>query len=60
VQQEVEKAALTCCQYALAVDGEVVVSETLGSAPSDAPIYYGLSSQTMLRQMLEHFRRHGV
>ena len=25
-----------------------------------AAIYGGLSSQTMLRQLLEHFRRHGV
>ena len=36
VEAEVEKAGLTCCQYALALDGEVVVDETVGSAPADA------------------------
>lgn len=36
VQQELEKAGLTSCQFALAVDCETVVSETLGSAPADA------------------------
>jgi CubicO group peptidase (beta-lactamase class C family) len=36
VQQEVEKAGLNNCQYALAIDGEVVVTETFGSASPDA------------------------
>ena len=36
VQEEMAKARLTACQYALAVNGEVVVNETLGDAPEDA------------------------
>ena len=36
VQHEMSKAGLNNCQYALAIDGGVVVSETLGSAPPDA------------------------
>jgi CubicO group peptidase (beta-lactamase class C family) len=35
VRQEMERAGLTACQYALARDGEIVVTETIG-APLDA------------------------
>jgi CubicO group peptidase (beta-lactamase class C family) len=36
VEAEVEKAGLPSCQYALGLDGDVVVSETIGAAPVDA------------------------
>jgi CubicO group peptidase (beta-lactamase class C family) len=36
VEGEVEKAGLASCQYALALDGEVIVSETVGDAAADA------------------------
>src|SRR5690349_12188072 len=35
-QQDVDAGLLPSCQYALALDGDVIVSETLGDAPSDA------------------------
>ena len=35
-QADVDSGVLPSCQYALALDGEVVVAETLGDAPSDA------------------------
>src|SRR5689334_19123190 len=35
-QQDVDAGWLPSCQYALALDGAVIVSETLGDAPSDA------------------------
>jgi CubicO group peptidase (beta-lactamase class C family) len=35
-QADIDSGAVPSCQYALALDGEVVVSETLGEAPSDA------------------------
>lgn len=35
-QVDIDLGVLPSCQYALALDGEVVVSETLGDAPSDA------------------------
>ena len=36
VEQEVEARGLASCQYALALDGDVLVSETVGDAPADA------------------------
>lgn len=35
-QLDIDLGVLPSCQYALALDGEVVVAETLGDAPSDA------------------------
>lgn len=35
-QLDIDLEVLPSCQYALALNGEVVVSETLGNAPSDA------------------------
>jgi CubicO group peptidase (beta-lactamase class C family) len=35
-QQDVDEGAVPSCQYALALDGEVLVRETLGAAPADA------------------------
>jgi CubicO group peptidase (beta-lactamase class C family) len=36
VEQEVEERGLASCQYALGLDGEVLVAETVGDAPPDA------------------------
>jgi CubicO group peptidase (beta-lactamase class C family) len=35
-QREIDEGNIPSCQYALAVDGEVVLQETLGDAPDDA------------------------
>lgn len=35
-QADIDSGVLPSCQYALALDGEVVVAETLGDAPADA------------------------
>jgi CubicO group peptidase (beta-lactamase class C family) len=35
-QQDVDRGILPSCQFALALDGEVLVHETLGDAPADA------------------------
>lgn len=35
-QQDVDAGIVPACQYALALDGEVLVQETLGDAPTDA------------------------
>src|SRR5690348_2883491 len=35
-QQDIDDGVLPACQYALALDGEVLVHETLGAARSDA------------------------
>lgn len=35
-QEDVDAGYVPSCQYALAIDGEVLVSETLGAAPADA------------------------
>jgi len=42
--EEVEQGNIPSCQFALALDGEVVVHETLGDAPADAR--YGIFSAT--------------
>ena len=46
VEAEVEKAGLASCQYALGLDGEVVVSETVGEVPPD--VRYVIFSATKI------------
>jgi CubicO group peptidase (beta-lactamase class C family) len=62
VQQDVDLGVLPSCQYALALDGEVIISETLGDAPGDArysiwsatkPIFASLVWQLMGEGSLE-------
>jgi CubicO group peptidase (beta-lactamase class C family) len=47
-----DEAGLVACQYALALDGEIIVTETLGSAPTDARFVIMSSTKPLLASVV--------
>ena len=52
VRQEMDKAGLAACQYALALDGRVVVEQTLGAATPDTRFMLFSSSKPIIASVV--------